>query len=119
MAKIRLPSGIGNLVPDHQNGAGNLAPPPLPISPGRGGVKHKLTTLFLSQLHQVWEKHGIKAIEKLAKNDPRSFVTIVAALVPKEQVIDETQRVYIIRDEPLTAEEWQAQFSDEPMPEVH
>ena len=50
----------------------------------------------------------------------RSFVYAALALVPKQHVVDEPQRVYILRDRPLTVEEWQEEFAGgEPIKDIN
>ncbi len=48
------------------------------------GARNKLTERFLEDLHAAWQKHGEKALETLAENDPGKLATIVAGLVPKD-----------------------------------
>jgi hypothetical protein len=89
---------------------------------GRGlGVKNHLSRAFLEDLKAIWETHGKKMLERLVKKDPRSLVQVMASLVPKEMVIDETQRVYVMRDTPLTVEEWEIKHAGGslPIPDVH
>jgi hypothetical protein len=56
----------------------------------------------------TWEKHGPTVLNRLAKKDPRAFVYAPLALVPKALQVDETRRIYQIRETPLTPEEWEA-----------
>jgi hypothetical protein len=70
------------------------------------GSKDRIAQAFLTDLHDVWAKYGAKALEKLAKKDPRSFVYAALALVPKTTEIDGVRRIYRMRDHPLTVEEW-------------
>jgi hypothetical protein len=100
------PSGNGSLVPRDAKGrvVEGAVLNPLGRAPGS---KDKISQAFLRDFFEVWERLGHQAIEKVAKKDPRSFVYAALALVPREHVVDEVQRIYIIRDTPLTAEEWQ------------
>ena len=40
------------------------------------GSRNKLKEAFLKNLCEAWEKHGVVAIEKVAKDDPTAFVHI-------------------------------------------
>jgi Family of unknown function (DUF5681) len=70
------------------------------------GSRDKIAQAFLTDLLAVWEAHGRKVLERLAKKDPRTLAMICASLVPKTMEFDETRRVYVMRDTPLTPEEW-------------
>ena len=62
---------------------------------GRGrqkGARDRLTAAFLEALADSFEKHGKAAIEKVRKEDPASYVRIVAGLVPKELEISDPLR---------------------------
>jgi hypothetical protein len=85
------------------------------------GTKNRIATAFLEDFHGEWKEGGREAIAKLRKKDPRSFVYAALALVPKEMIIDETQRVYVMRDTPLTVEEWEIKHAGGslPIPDVH
>jgi hypothetical protein len=48
------------------------------------GSRHKLSEAFVADLCATWEEHGIDAIKRVAKNDPASFLRVIASLVPKE-----------------------------------
>ena len=48
------------------------------------GSRNKLKEAFLKNICEAWEKHGVVAIEKVAKDDPTAFVRVVASLLPKE-----------------------------------
>jgi hypothetical protein len=80
------------------------------------GSKNAISHAFLKDLQALWEDQGPAILKRVAKRNPEALIRVMASLVPKEMAVDETQRVYIIRDEPLSAEEWQKEFSDEPMP---
>ena len=67
------------------------------------GSKNRIAEAFLRDFQEAWQEHGRKAIERLAKKDPRAFVYAALALVPKEMISEEVQRVYGM----LTPEEWQ------------
>jgi len=54
----------------------------------------------------LWEDEGPAILKRVAKKNPQAILAAMVALVPKGQVVDEAQRVYVISDRPLTAEEW-------------
>lgn len=75
------------------------------------GSRNKLTEAFLKDLHEIWEEGGIEMLRYLGKNDPRSIVAACVALVPKSIEVDATQRIYQVRETPLTPDEWAAKHS--------
>jgi|SRR5215207_9969842 len=65
----------------------------LPGTKGGGrkpGSRAKLAESFVSDLLEVWDEHGITAIERTAVTEPARFVQIVASLMPKEHKIEQT-----------------------------
>jgi hypothetical protein len=38
---------------------------------------------FIADLHTVWEKHGLAALEKCAVEEPGQFIRVLATLMPK------------------------------------
>jgi hypothetical protein len=53
--------------------------------PGRPkGARSKLSEAFLADLHEVWEKRGMKALEQCATKKPAEFCRIVAGLMPSD-----------------------------------
>ena len=50
-------------------------------SPGRrAGARNRLSTAFLTDLAEAWERDGKNALRVMAKEDPSRFVTAVASL---------------------------------------
>ena len=47
-------------------------------------VRERLTQEFITDLSEVWKKDGMKALNKLAKDDPSSFCKLAASLVPRD-----------------------------------
>jgi hypothetical protein len=47
------------------------------------GSRNKLGEQFLSDLRDVWQSHGIQALEKCAEEEPGTFCKIVSSLLPK------------------------------------
>jgi hypothetical protein len=53
--------------------------------PGRPrGARSKLSEAFLQDLHAVWEKRGMKALEQCATKKPAEFVRVIASLMPQD-----------------------------------
>ena len=66
------------------------------------GSRHRLQEEFIRLAAEKWEKHGEDVLEKLAADDPRSFATIVAGLLPKNVEMTLTERL----PGGLDAEQW-------------
>jgi len=49
------------------------------------GARNKLSTDFINGLHVAFSKGGIKAIEKIAKTNPRAFCYLIAHLIFKDR----------------------------------
>jgi hypothetical protein len=60
----------------------------LPGNSGFGGrpkgARNKLTTEFFDDFYATWQKHGTRALEQVAANNPRDFLRVAAMLMPKE-----------------------------------
>ncbi len=52
------------------------------------GSRNKLSEDFLSALSEDFEQHGAKAIEACRTESPSNYVKIVAAILPKEFVLE-------------------------------
>ncbi|MGY3563170.1 hypothetical protein ACVWXP_006439 [Bradyrhizobium sp. USDA 4463] len=65
----------------------NLRPVP-PWKPGQSGNpngrRRRLTEAFISDFQAIWEQEGLKAIERVARNDPSTFVRVAASLMPRD-----------------------------------
>jgi hypothetical protein len=72
------------------------------------GVKNAISHAFLTDLQALWEHQGPAVLKRIAKKNPQAILAAMVSLVPKAQVVDETQRVYIIRDTP-PAIDWRPQ----------
>jgi hypothetical protein len=66
------------------------------------GTRNKISQRFLEDLAAEWEVSGPDALKVMAKTDCPGFVKVVAALLPKEFEITETQ-LMAIPDEELDA----------------
>lgn len=51
------------------------------------GSRSKLSEKFLKDLHDSWEKIGVSAIERMARDAPGDYVRVVASLVPRELLV--------------------------------
>jgi hypothetical protein len=52
------------------------------------GARNKLTEAYLADFLTVWERHGVMALEWVAKKDPVAFVTVAATLIPKHAKLE-------------------------------
>jgi Family of unknown function (DUF5681) len=48
------------------------------------GARSKFSELFISDLHTVWETHGLAALEKCAVDEPGQFLRVCAMLMPRD-----------------------------------
>jgi hypothetical protein len=48
------------------------------------GSRNKLATEFIDALYADFQKNGIRAISKVAKEQPHQYLKIIAAILPKE-----------------------------------
>jgi formiminotetrahydrofolate cyclodeaminase len=83
-----------------------LRPPWKPgESPNPGGkpvgARNRLNAAFLNAMVTQFDKNGAKAIEKVAKEDPATFVRVCAAILPKEMEL--SRPLDEISDEQLNA----------------
>jgi hypothetical protein len=58
------------------------------------GSRNRLTTEFLNDLREAWQKHGRAALEKCAAEDPAAFVRVVSGLLPRHAEIDVNLDMY-------------------------
>jgi hypothetical protein len=53
--------------------------------PGRSrGSRNRLADAFIADLREVWEAHGIQALEKCALEEPSQFLRVIASLMPRD-----------------------------------
>jgi len=52
------------------------------------GSRNKITKAYLTALRKDFEKHGIATLEKVREKDPKTYMKLVADLVPKEIDLD-------------------------------
>ena len=48
-----------------------------------------------------WQKHGMKALEKCAKNQPVAFCKMYVLLVPREMKVEHSQGIASLTDEQI------------------
>jgi hypothetical protein len=50
------------------------------------GARNLLSERFLSDLQRAWQKHGAKALDKVAAEAPETLVKVIAGLMPRELI---------------------------------
>jgi hypothetical protein len=65
--------------------------------------RHLLNQEFIQALLLHFREHGKKAIEKVAKEQPASYLKILALLVPREHKIEHSNALKNLTDEQLDA----------------
>ena len=82
-------------------------------NPGRPqGAKNKLQEAFWRDFAGAWEAHGVLALEKVANEDPATFVKIAASVMPKDVGVEEETHYVMWLPKPCaTSEEWEAKYS--------
>lgn len=59
-----------------------------PFRKGEGGRKpgarNKLKEAFLEAVCADFERHGIRAVERLREEDPGAYLRVIAGLIPRE-----------------------------------
>lgn len=66
------------------------------------GARSKLSEAFLTALLEDFEEHGAETIAVVRRNDPATYVRVIAGLLPREVALDTTTRFE--SDEALDAE---------------
>jgi hypothetical protein len=84
---------VGKFAPDSALRKSNFGNKRAPLwQPGQSGnprgiqgksARSTLSQQFLRDLRRVWDKHGIRALEACATEDPSGFVRTVASLMPR------------------------------------
>ena len=56
-----------------------------PGNPGKPkGARHKMSALFVEAMSNDFEKHGVDAIARVRREDPSTYLKVIASLIPKE-----------------------------------
>ncbi len=66
-------------------------------------TRHLLNQEFIQALLLHFREHGKKAIEKVAREQPASYVKILALLVPREHKVEYSNSLKTMTDEQLDA----------------
>src|SRR5262245_50353191 len=69
----------------------------------RHRTRHLLNQEFMQALLLHFRQHGKKAIEKVAREQPASYLKILALLVPREHKIEHSNSLKNLTDEQLEA----------------
>jgi hypothetical protein len=48
------------------------------------GAKSKFSDAFVQDVHAVWEREGLAALEKCAREDAGTFLRVCASLMPRD-----------------------------------
>src|SRR5262249_11187924 len=59
------------------------------------GTRNKISEKFLQDLHAEWDAHGAETLKIMRVEEPGNFVKVVAAILPKEFEITQTQLMEI------------------------
>src|SRR6516165_7285927 len=52
------------------------------------GSRNKLSEAFVADVQASWEKHGAEVLERVAREEPASYLRAIAALMPKDVRLD-------------------------------
>ena len=91
--------------------------PGSPGGPGRPlGSKNRLSEYFLHELADHFELHGREAIERVYEDRPGEYLRIIASLIPKEFILEQTQEEtirWVINASPKTptVAQWREQHN--------
>jgi hypothetical protein len=67
-----------------------------PFKPGQSGnpagravgSRNRLADSFLLDLKDAWQRHGVDALDRVARDQPEVLVKVIASLLPKDVSID-------------------------------
>src|SRR5215831_14922134 len=69
----------------------------------RHHTRHLLNQEFMQALLLHFRQHGKKAIEKVAREQPASYLKILALLVPREHKVEQSNVIKSLSDQELEA----------------
>ena len=52
------------------------------------GSRNKLSESFVADVQASWEKHGAEVLERVAREEPGTYLRTIAALMPKDVRLD-------------------------------
>ena len=64
-------------------------------------MRRVVNKAFLQDMRKAWDKHGMKALEKCAKNQPAAFCKMYVLLVPREMKVEHSPGVASLTDEQI------------------
>jgi hypothetical protein len=77
------------------------------------GARHRFSEAFIEAFEETWAKYGTAALQKVARDDPSTFVRAAIALIPKQVGLEiESKPIYVISDAPISDEEWVAKYCE-------
>jgi hypothetical protein len=74
------------------------------------GSKNKLQEAFWTDFAAAWTEHGAAAMQKIAKDDPATFVKVAASIMPKDLSMEVNHPFAVIPEVMESAEEWEAMY---------
>jgi len=95
----RGPIGPGSPPVAHQFKPGMAANP--------GGkpkhAKNRLSNAFLSRMADDFEKHGVRAIERMREERPHEYIKAIASLMPRELEVENRSALDALEEDALEA----------------
>ena len=58
------------------------------------GSRNILSENFLKDFVDIWESHGVDTLEKVAVEDPSTFLRVAASLIPKEFTVSKSDETF-------------------------
>lgn len=96
------------------------SPTPWRFKPGQSGnpagrpkgSRSKLAEDFLRDILEAWQRGGAEALERVRKDDPSTFLKVVASILPKEVQLD-VEHTYVARlpDKSPDPQSWLAEHA--------
>jgi hypothetical protein len=76
------------LAPVERNKTGQFVKGHGRIGGRKVGSRNKLSEAFLADLHRTWLKHGKKVLDRVAEQNPETFLRVCATVLPKVMEVD-------------------------------